>query len=443
MKVIIPFRFLKISAHKQEPSINVEKINQNSYLSSEYKNGVTISRQVKSFWFRVSKFGTHAILKMFKIIDIEFNAGHSLLNIEKINLFEKERKFRKQLLQHNLRLKKSLLKKILDRALFNKNNLSVGWILCGSENVGSSRIHGINLHKGLLELKINSYLAQKPYGYIEYLSLSIFDKFLIRHSRMDIVIFQRVHDQQAIHFNKALQNKGTITGFFMADIYNSDILHSVDFVLSPSTILKKTLLNEGVSSEKIFILPDAVETNPSLKKSFNFNISGQNKKIKLVWVGAEGHWYTLEPIYRILKTNKQLKNFELLTISNHQDANIRWSLDTVWDHILECDIAIVPVDLSKPESLVKSNNRVTMFMALAVPVICSPLPSYLEVIKHRENGYIAHSDEEWVNSLVELSNIENRKKIGNAAYTFVHDEYSIEKTSKKLLSILHEVVNRK
>ncbi len=421
----------------------MEKINRNSYLSSDNTYDVTISSQIKSFWFRVSKIGTRAILKMFKINDIVFNAGHLLLNIKKFNLFEKERKFRKQLLQHNLRLKNSLLKKILDSALFNKNNLSVGWILCGNENVGSSRIHGINLHKGLLELKINSYLVQKPYGYIEYLSLSIIDKLLIRLSRMDVVIFQRVHDQQAIHFNKALQNKGTITGFFMADIYNSDILHSVDFVLSPSVFLKKTLLKDGVPSEKIFVLPDAIETSPSLKKSFNIDNSDQNKKINLIWVGAEGHWHTLKPIFRLLKTNKQLKNIELLTISNHQDANIRWNLDSVWDHILECDIAIVPVDLSKPESLVKSNNRVTMFMALAMPVVCSPLPSYLEVIKHRENGYIAHSDEEWVNSLLELSNIEIRKKIGNAAHSFVHDEYSIEKTAKKLLSILHEVVNRK
>ncbi len=313
--------------------------------------------------------------------------------------------------------------------------MMVGWILCGNEQVGSSRIHGINLHKGLLKAGIQSCLLQTPNGYVEKLELNKLERFFVTSAKFDIVIFQRVYDEKAIRLCRKLKKNGTLCGFFMADLFHADILEEVDFILTPSKYLKEYINKAGFQADKIFVLKDAVETPPSLVK--NYESYDKKETIKLVWVGAQGHWETLSSIRRLLKEHDQLSCYELITISNHPEASINWQLETVWDNILACDVGIVPVNLLQPEFLVKSNNRITMFMALGIPVICSPLPSYCDVIEHGENGYIASRDDEWLKYLLELSDSQIRRRIGLNAHSFAHKHYNIRNTVSNLLSIFN------
>ncbi len=217
----------------------------------------------------------------------------------------------------------------------------------------------------------------------------------------------------------------------MADIYDNDMIDTVDFILVPSEYLKENLIKKGIDANKIFFLPDAIETSPNLKKQYS-----KNEKVKIVWFGNEGHWNTLELIKKILKENEQFKNYELTTISSHNEATKKWNLNTIWVDLLEHDIGVIPMDVDNQNHLVKSNNRATMFMALGIPVVCSPLPSYLNIIENGLNGFIAQNEQEWIEYLSKLKDPILRQKIGDNVHNYVFQNFSIDLITSKFISIL-------
>lgn len=317
----------------------------------------------------------------------------------------------------------------------NDNDFSIAWLLCSDINTGSSRIHGINIHKEMIRRNIKSYIIRTKKEFNEILDYNFLDKFLIEKSKFKYVIFQRVFGEKAVKLCKELQNNGTICGFIMADIFDNDMLEIVDFIIVPSEYLKEYLINNGIDADKIFYLPDAIETAPNLKKK---HISKDN--IKIVWVGNEGHWETLNFIRKILRENPQLKNYELTTISSHKEATKKWNLNTVWDEILEKDIGIIPMDVSDENHLAKSNNRATMFMALGIPVVCSPLPAYLNIIENGVNGYIAQNEKEWIEYLSKLQDPILRQKIGDNAHKYAFQNFNIDLITSKFLGILQSEI---
>lgn len=327
------------------------------------------------------------------------------------------------------------------RNQFKNRTISVGWILCGNEQVGSSRIHGINLHKGLLDLGVRSFLLRTPNGYVENLKINTIEKRLLEKSRFDVVIFQRVYGKSAVQICRQLRKNGTICAFFMADLFQNEMLDEVDIILTPSEYLRDQIISRGIESTKVFYIPDAVETPIFLRKKYYRNEDYSEKEIKVVWVGAEGHWHTLDPIRKLFRDHPKLSQYRLITISNHSKADIQWNLKRVWNDIISCDIGIVPVDLLKPESKVKSNNRVTMFMALAMPVVCSPLPSYIKLIEQGVNGFIASTIDDWALYLELLKDVSLRKKVGESGFEYAHREFNIEVISKQVHSVLKGLVS--
>ena len=95
---------------------------------------------------------------------------------------------------------------------------SVGWILVGDESVGSSRIHGFNLHRYLRRNGFNSFVIHSPAGYVK--NLNIGDPWIaaIATCSFDVVIFQRVAGGKATELVRRLRTSGTTTVFYIADL---------------------------------------------------------------------------------------------------------------------------------------------------------------------------------------------------------------------------------
>jgi glycosyltransferase involved in cell wall biosynthesis len=135
----------------------------------------------------------------------------------------------------------------------------------------------------------------------------------------------------------------------------------------------------------------------------------------------------------------------LKSISNRRFKKINWDIHEVHKRMADFDIGIIPVD-GQLERLVqqnvsawqvKSENRLTMKMALGLPVICSPVPSYEKVIVQGENGYIARSREEWIQFFEELRDPERRKSVGRKARESVIQRFSREAQARKLIEVLY------
>ena len=126
---------------------------------------------------------------------------------------------------------------------------------------------------------------------------------------------------------------------------------------------------------------------------------------------------------------------------------VHWRLESVYSELLSADVGIIPVEpegapvpgLRVPWWMVSSENRLTLMMAIGLPVIASPVPAYLPVIENGRNGFIAKDKREWKKCLQELRDTRLRETIGQAARASVILEYSKERQAEKLIRALESM----
>jgi len=123
------------------------------------------------------------------------------------------------------------------------------------------------------------------------------------------------------------------------------------------------------------------------------------EQLKVFFFGYGGHALYAEALRSLIE---RLDMF-LVTIHEWDNANIKWNLNTWREELKKADIIILPTDVVKFPA--KSNNKLTQAMSLGKPVICSPLPAYLEIEKKfPECCLFATNDDEWQEQLLRLRN---------------------------------------
>lgn len=322
---------------------------------------------------------------------------------------------------------KSMLKRIV--TLFQpRRPLKVGWFLLGDANTGSSRIHGLNIHNYLLSRGIESVILQSSPRMVNRLTLSREEQDQILQSGFDVLIFQKVRDEQAQAFAREARRRGIRTIFLHCDCIDTDMVTAVDDLVVISRNLRDYYQQRyGVDST---IIADAIEVDPAKEKEHS-----DKRTITLVWVGYSDNWASVQLIRDVVGRLDD-NRFRLKTISNHPDADVPWALDTVTEEILEGDVGVIPANLDA-WGMGKSSNRLTMFMALGMPVVASPVPSYLDIIEQGINGYIAQAPEEWADALEALDSAESRRCIGSRARTDVYRRFSIEHIGQQWIDFLY------
>ena len=161
-----------------------------------------------------------------------------------------------------------------------------------------------------------------------------------------------------------------------------------------------------------------------------------NSKLKIFWYGYGGSSWMAEKLRELIEDDLGM---QLITIHEHPNSNIPWKLDTVYEHLKQADIIILPANFRRQPC--KSNNRLTQSMALGKPVICEPMPSYIPIVKNYENAIILkdNSDSEWRHALVTLKNDPNlRKKLSENALK-TSKNYNLEEISKQWVKALSDL----
>lgn len=76
------------------------------------------------------------------------------------------------------------------------------------------------------------------------------------------------------------------------------------------------------------------------------------------------------------------------------------------------------------------------YMGLGIPSIMSPVGVNTEIIEHGINGFLASTNEEWVQCLSQLIDSPAlRKKMGEAGRITVENKYSVKSNTKKYLAL--------
>jgi hypothetical protein len=130
---------------------------------------------------------------------------------------------------------------------------------------------------------------------------------------------------------------------------------------------------------------------------------GKQKKIKLGFVTDESYFLLLNKY--IQRDTASLLPSILQSASGFSTV-IPWSIKNLVEQAMLSDVAVIPIDLSKPIQYLKPENRLLIMWRLGLPCLTSPSPAYLRVAKKAKVNSICESPIEWKSKIAEI--LENR-----------------------------------
>jgi glycosyltransferase involved in cell wall biosynthesis len=192
-------------------------------------------------------------------------------------------------------------------------------------------------------------------------------------------------------------------------------------------------------NQNIKLIPTTVDTDLYFRKKSN-----QGDKICIGWSGSLTtikHFETAIPVLKKLKS----KYGDKLIIKVMGDENytnndlgingIKWSSETELEELSTFDIGIMPLP-NDQWAKGKCGLKGLLYMSIEIPTIMSPVGVNTEIINDGENGFLATSDEEWINKLSALIESKTlREKIGKAGRDTVVNKFSVESQKSNYLAL--------
>jgi glycosyltransferase involved in cell wall biosynthesis len=116
-----------------------------------------------------------------------------------------------------------------------------------------------------------------------------------------------------------------------------------------------------------------------------------------------------------------------------------WRSETEVDDLRPVDVGVMPLP-DDAWSKGKCGLKALQFMALGIPVICSPVGVNTDIIQDGENGFIADTREEWVEKLrLLLHSVELRARLGLAGRATVEKTYSAIAQAPRVYDVLESI----
>jgi glycosyltransferase involved in cell wall biosynthesis len=201
-------------------------------------------------------------------------------------------------------------------------------------------------------------------------------------------------------------------------------------------------------NQNTIVIPTTVETG-RFKKTHSRNPS---EKIIIGWSGSNttiAHLKTILPVLKIIK-DKYGDKVDFKVIGDEKFSCLspgikgeRWTSADEVTKMNEFDIGIMPLP-DNEWTKGKCGLKGLTYMACEIPSVMSPVGVNNEIIRHGKNGFLAASDEEWIEVLGSLiESPELRENIGKAGRQTVIDNYSVESNKQKYLDCFGEILKLK
>lgn len=154
--------------------------------------------------------------------------------------------------------------------------------------------------------------------------------------------------------------------------------------------------------------------------------------------------YALPFLKRIQEKYGDQVWFKVIGDANYvnEELNIQglaWSKADEIKELSGIDIGIMPLPADEWAEG-KCGLKGLQYMALEIATIMSPVGVNSEIIQQGENGFLADTEEEWVDALSKLiDDAALRKRLGTAARNTVLEHYSVLANRDKYLSVFKEL----
>ena len=198
-------------------------------------------------------------------------------------------------------------------------------------------------------------------------------------------------------------------------------------------------------NKNVVIIPTTIDTDlfQPVKKY-------PNEKICIGWSGSVTTIEHLETKIKALAVikNKYLEKvyFKIIGDGNYyskvlQTKGLPWIRNTEVQDLSEFDIGIMPLpDTEWAKG--KCGLKGLSYMALGIPTIMSPVGVNSEIITDNINGFLAESDEEWVEKLsLLIDSFELRQKLGNAGCKTVEEKFSVHSNRDLYLRLFDQLTS--
>lgn len=200
-------------------------------------------------------------------------------------------------------------------------------------------------------------------------------------------------------------------------------------------------------NDNVYVVPTSIDTDRYQPVAFK---DESEKRVIVGWTGSSTSQYHLEAFEPVLAELVKERDVEIRVISDRKPAfkNLQsswraWSSKDEIKETSEIDIGIMPTpddDWSRGKCAAKA----LQYMALGIPAVCSDMGANRDVIRHGENGFLAATPAEWINSLkILIDDASIRAKFGIEARKTVVENYSMKKCARLFAQAVQDSVKVK
>lgn len=356
--------------------------------------------------------------------------------------------------------------------------MKVGFVLLsGSRNpIPSTRVAVLNMLSFLEEAGIQTEIVFDPEIACEEPVLPSDLEDHICSAGCDVVVFQKVRGKSVGELADRLESRGVRCIYMVCDIVDEAMARRTTGTIVVTEFLRSLYPHE--LAQRIHVVHDGIERPQTFKSTARPVVATVENPLRAVLVTSAAlesvpvlshlpDWLELTIVAAYPSRSRRLDRFnwarwafaskrlirdriELLKFLSHPRIRLEaWDPQGVYNHLLDADVGIIPIDTTHPFEAdattppswsVKSENRLTLKMSAALPVVATPIPSYVPVVEHGRNGFLANDLTDWFDALELLRDPSTREAIGHAARESVRERYSMQTQARLLIDALQYTV---
>jgi glycosyltransferase involved in cell wall biosynthesis len=195
-------------------------------------------------------------------------------------------------------------------------------------------------------------------------------------------------------------------------------------------------------TEHVSVVPATIDTDSYTPKD---SIEIRDQPV-IGWSGSRSTLKDLRPVEPALNALRRSLNFRLKVIGSESFSfsgleveSKNWSARSDIEDLKSFDIGIMPLS-DNPWNRGKCGGKALQYMAVGVPTVVSPVGVNSEIVEDGKNGFIARSEQEWVEKLsLLISDEEVRKRFAKEGRRTVEERYSAKVHAPRMLGILERV----
>jgi len=258
--------------------------------------------------------------------------------------------------------------------------------------------------------------------------------------RWQLWYFKRKHIKIVYDFDDAIMFKSPVDGggrsFKRRRTFARMVRYS-DFIISGNQYLKAQAIPYN---KKVTIIPTAIDTGKYTAKDY----SRSKEKITLGWIGSKSSLPFLKELMPAFDhLAGQYETMELKIICNDffdcQKMPVvkkRWALEDENADLQDIDIGIAPLP-NHEWTKGKCATKLLQYLAVGIPVVCSPVGVHTEIIQEGVNGFFAASNQEWIDNIALLARDRNlRERVGLEGKKTVESHYSLRANIPKFVNAI-------